>query len=171
MTASDVVFKNKGYNCKSAITLTDSKSGKKLSAGSDYDKNVVYTYVDDGEEKEVGKTTVIPAGSLVKATVSGKGNYYGTNTTTFRVVTADISKATVKVADKTFIGRPVTLTKDDFTEIRVGSTYLGKEDFEIVPGSYVNNQKSGTAKVTIRGVGNYGGTKVVSFKIRKKGIS
>ncbi len=171
MTASDVVFKDKGYNCKSAITLTDSKSGKKLSAGSDYDKNVVYTYVDDGEEKEVGKTTVIPAGSLVKATVSGKGNYYGTNTTTFRVVTADISKATVKVADKTFIGRPVTLTKDDFTEIRVGSTYLGKEDFEIVPGSYVNNQKSGTAKVTIRGVGNYGGTKVVSFKIRKKGIS
>ena len=41
-------------------------------------------------------------------------------------------------------------------------------DFKVVPGSYVNNTKTGTAKVTLCGMGDYGGTKTVSFKIVKR---
>ena len=47
---------------------------------------------------------------------------------------------------------------------------LPREDFdincfEIVEGSYVSNINKGTAKVTLRGKGTYGGTKTVTFKI------
>ena len=35
---------------------------------------------------------------------------------------------------------------------------------------YSNNVNKGTAKVTIRGTGNYGGFKTQSFKIKAKGF-
>ena len=50
----------------------------------------------------------------------------------------------------------------------VGKEELKDGDFEIV--GYKNNTKKGNAEVTIRGIGNYGGTKTVKFKIAKKTI-
>ena len=47
-----------------------------------------------------------------------------------------------------------------------GKTVLDSSDFEIV--SYANNVNKGTATVTIKGVGNYGGTKTVTFKITQR---
>ena len=44
------------------------------------------------------------------------------------------------------------------------------EHFEVVPGSYVKNINKGTAKVTFRGINEYGGTKTVSFKIGQRSI-
>ena len=41
---------------------------------------------------------------------------------------------------------------------------------EVVPGTYVKNVKKGTAKVTVRGKGLYGGTKTVNFKIERRNI-
>ncbi|MCR5450159.1 MAG: hypothetical protein K6F23_12290, partial [Solobacterium sp.] len=41
--------------------------------------------------------------------------------------------------------------------------------YEIV--GYTNNIKKGTAKVTFRGKGEYGGEKTVSFKIGQRNIS
>ena len=49
-----------------------------------------------------------------------------------------------------------------------GKTLKAGTDYEIVEGSYKNNLKKGTASVTIRGTGNYGGTKVVKFTIKSK---
>ena len=45
---------------------------------------------------------------------------------------------------------------------------LGKH-VEIVPGSYKNNYKAGTASVTIRGIAKNGyyGTKTIKFKIKE----
>lgn len=48
---------------------------------------------------------------------------------------------------------------------------LDASQYEIVPGSYKNNVKKGTASVTIRGVDNYGGTRTVRFTIRANGFS
>lgn len=45
-------------------------------------------------------------------------------------------------------------------------TELSTTDFEIV--SCTNNRNAGTAKITIRGVGNYGGYKNLTFKIVKR---
>ncbi len=41
-------------------------------------------------------------------------------------------------------------------------------DYELVEGSYVNNFKTGTAKVTLKGIGEYSGQKTVKFKIYKR---
>ncbi len=171
MSVPDVIYTGNPGNYKGKITLTDSKTGKKLSAGTDYEKAVVYTFIKDGEEVVAGDNTIIPTGTVVTATVKGRGEYYGTISASFRIVSGSISKAKVKVANKTYTGRSVKLDKEkDFISISLGSDPLSKSDFEIVPGSYVNNEECGTAKVTIRGTGKYGGTKVVSFKIVKKSM-
>jgi hypothetical protein len=58
----------------------------------------------------------------------------------------------------------VTLDKSELV-VKVGKITLGKDEYEIISNSYENNTKVGTASVTIKGVGNYGGTKTIKFKI------
>ena len=41
MTVKDVVYKNKANSYKTTVTLTDA-NGSKLTAGKDYDKNLIY---------------------------------------------------------------------------------------------------------------------------------
>ena len=50
----------------------------------------------------------------------------------------------------------------------IKGTKLSEDDYEIV--GYSNNINKGTAKVTIRGTGNYGGLKTQTFKIKAKGF-
>lgn len=57
---------------------------------------------------------------------------------------------------------------DDITVNLNGTELKYGEDFEIVEDSYQNNVKRGTATVTIKGKGNYGGEKTVKFKITSK---
>ena len=45
---------------------------------------------------------------------------------------------------------------------------VSADEYEII--SYTNNINKGTAKLTIQGQGNYGGTKTVSFKIKGKSL-
>ncbi len=169
MTATDVVYTGKAGKWKPSIVLYDT-NGKKLTAGSDFDnKNIVYTYKKDGADVIATAGTILDAGTVVTATVTGKGNYTGSQSANFRVVGADIAKASVKIGDKSYTGRPVTITEEDIAYIKMGKNIdLTDEDYIIDPDSYVNNINTGTAKVTIKGKGNYGGTKVVSFKIVKR---
>ncbi len=189
MTASDVVYQNKANICKPSIALYDA-DGKKLVAGTDYSKTVTYTYAKDVEVtqmvnkqtiyitrlqgEEVDKKDIIPVGAEITATVTGVKNYAGDGTTpstqsaTFRFVAANIAKATVKVAAQTYTGKAIEPTKDDIT-VKIGNVTLEKTDYEIV--GYSNNVKKGTAKVTIRGIGNYGGEKTVTFKINSKSMN
>ena len=53
--------------------------------------------------------------------------------------------------------------------ISVSGKYLETSDYEIV--SYTNNVLTGSASVTIKGVGEYGGVKTVKFKIVPKAIN
>ena len=143
--------------------------GKTLKAGTDYEKAIVYTTVDDGP-----LPGVVPAETVIKVTVTGKGNYAGSSSVTYRILNTgkDISKMTFKIANKEYTGSPVTITEDDIVSIKVGKKVqdikLGK-DYEIA--SYANNVKNGTAKVTFRGIGEYGGEKTVSFKIGQRSIT
>lgn len=76
---------------------------------------------------------------------------------------ASITKASVsKIKAKTYTGYKM---KPSVT-VKVGSKKLKKgTDYTI---SYKNNIKVGTAKVIIKGKGNYTGTKTVTFKIKKR---
>ena len=67
-----------------------------------------------------------------------------------------------------YTGRKITLSKDDLTVTMGRSVTLTGDDYQIV--GYTNNLKKGTAKVTIKGVGEYGGTKQVSFRIQSQSM-
>ena len=88
----------------------------------------------------------------------------------------DLSKAGIwkPIAPKTYTGTEITLTKEEMSELLVvgrtsrnAGTFLNPdEDFYIE--SYIKNVNTGTARVVLRGIGLYGGTKTVSFKIKRR---
>jgi secreted trypsin-like serine protease len=125
---------------------------------------------------------VVPADSVIQITVQGKGVYEGGSVSgTYRILKAghDISKATIQIANQDYTGDPVTITEQ--SQFKEGKVYIkiGKDtqvltlgkDIEVKPGSYVKNVNRGTAKVTFRGIGDFGGTKTVSFKIGARSLS
>lgn len=177
MTAADKVFANKASAMKTAITVTDI-NGKKLTAGTDYNKAAEYSYVahtvlPDGTERNPGdpvlKTDIVPAGTELRASITLKGNYSGTMSQVFRIVEKDISKAAVSIVTQFYTGMAVIPSDEDIT-VRFGSgtPLVYGSDYEIV--SCRNNVKTGKASVTLRGIGNYGGTKTVSFTIAKRSM-
>ncbi|MBR2845337.1 MAG: Ig-like domain-containing protein [Solobacterium sp.] len=178
MTVNDVVESTKAGKWKSKITVKDTDGGV-IKAGAGYDKAIQYTYAEDVEVTnnkqsvyrmagdEVDAKDIVPAGAVIKVTVNGIKNYTGSLSGTYKVIKAveNIAKAKVTVADQEYTGRPVTVAKKDIT-IMLGETKLASGDYEIV--SYTNNVKKGTATMVLRGIGNYGGTKTVKFKINAK---
>lgn len=161
ITAPDLEENTKAGKYMSVPVLTDS-NGKKLKAGTDYEKTCVYT---DENGNMLGTNDKPLKGSILTVTVTGKGNYTGSTSTSFRILAKgmSISKASARVNTKVYYtGEEIELTEKDFT-VKLGGATLTENDFEII--GYSNNIKKGTAKVTIRGKGKYGGTKQVSFKI------
>ncbi len=161
----DVAYAAKAGKYVSKPVLTDS-NGKKLVAGTDYDKTIVYTLADG---TVLDKTSKVEAGTTVKVKVTGMGCYTGTMETTYQITPAAFKSAKITIAPQVYTGKEITLTEDDFTSVKMGKDSLTYgEQYEIVEGSYKNNIKKGTASVTIKGKGNYGGEKTVKFKIVPK---
>lgn len=168
MTAPDVQENTKAGKFYSTPVLTDA-NGKKLVKGTDYEATFSYKSQNG---VELGKEAKPVAGTVITVIVTGKGNYTGTNQTTYRIFERgkNISSAKVKVLSPVYYtGDPVTLSKSNL-EVTLGGKVLESEDYEIVSSSYVNNVKKGTAKVTIRGRGEYAGTKTISFKIQAQSM-
>ncbi len=164
MSAADKVYSAKPAAMKTAVSLSD-RNGKKLVAGTDYDKKIVYTYAATGEP--VQSSDIIDADTLIKASVTLKGNYSGTVSKVFRIIRADISKATVSIPTQYYTGTHIVPEKGEI-KVKLNKTVLDPEDFEIV--SLKNNVAKGTATITIRGVGNYGGVKTGKFSIVKRSL-
>lgn len=160
---------DKGYSGKaggyvSIPVLTDT-DGKKLTAGTDYEKEIQYT-LEDGTP--LTKTDKVETGRIIRVKVTGKGAYSGGLEGVYRITENDFSKAAVTISPQTYTGKAVTLGKDQVT-VKIGKKTLAfGTDYEIVEGSYEDNVKKGTARVTIAGKGSYGGTKTVKFRIMSK---
>lgn len=170
VVAADVAYSDTKMKAPT-LTITD-VDGKKLAVGKDYEKTVSYRYngVEYSNFNEIVYDTDYPVGEEVTVIVTGKGNYTGTAEATFVLMKTNISKATFKITSQTYTGSEITLDKDDFTTAKVGKDNLTMgEDYEIV--SYSKNVDKGTASVVIQGMGNYGGTKTVTFKITTKALS
>ena len=155
-------FTTKDNLKKPSVTITD-LDGKKLSASKDYEIEKIDT--DDSANTDESGT--------VRVTIKARedGGYEGWVVKTFRYMKAEanIGKArmTKKIADQTYTGYPVKLSNEDLTGVlSIGNTALvpGK-DFIIDRNSYLNNNKKGTAKVTLIGTGAMAGRKTVTFKI------
>ncbi len=99
------------------------------------------------------------------ATITGKGNYSGSKTITFRIIGKDINNTTISsIAAQKYTGYAVRPT----VTIREGLTTLKENvDYTLY---YTNNINVGTASITITGIGNYGGTKVINFTIAGKDL-
>lgn len=96
-------------------------------------------------------------------TVTGKGNYTGTVTKTFRINQADISSSTVAVSDTNFTYDGDAKTPD--VTVKTGNTTLIEDgDYAV---AYLDNTNAGTAKVMITGKGNYTGSLEAAFTINK----
>lgn len=187
MTAPDKVWSNKAGNWKSTLTVTD--DGKKLSAGKDYGKNVVYTYysipadgvVYDGASKEkvkpaitrvkgerVGDKDIVPAGTIIRAEVEAAGDsYLDSRSTIYRIIPKNIADGKIKVSvdAQVYTGKAIKIKKGD---ISFSGKDIGTVTYEIDKNSYKNNVNKGKASVVINGTGNYGGSRTITFDIKQK---
>ncbi len=141
------------------IVVTD-ENGKKLKEGRDY----TVAEKPDAENEAEGK---------YKIKVNGKGNYFGSVSAYYRLI-KDSSKNIARFGSKKIEAQPwygyeVKLSYDDLKETlyeRNGNENVYLQvytDFEV--SYYINNRKTGTAKVVLKGSGEYGGTRTLTFKI------
>ena len=187
VNAADKAYKEKANIYATSVALVDT-DGKKLKVGTDYEKKLEYTYKYattvkfDGKDKEraageaVDPKDIIPSNTVltVKATAKGS-NYKGEVTGDYRITKASIASATVQgIGAQTYTGKEITFEPKNITVKEKGDVLkpydesTKKGDF-IIKG-YTNNLNKGTATVTIEGVGDYFGTKTISFKIKAKGF-
>jgi gliding motility-associated-like protein len=121
-----------------------------LTLGTDY--SMVYS-----NNTNVGTATV---------TITGMGNYTGTKSETFSIISKAASTLTIDaIANQTFTGvaiTPLIVVKDGNTTIALGSDYTV---------AFTSNTNVGTATVTITGMGVYTGTKTQTFAIVSKAAS
>ncbi|MBD5486907.1 MAG: hypothetical protein HDR18_15550 [Lachnospiraceae bacterium] len=193
MTAKDMVYKGKKNTWKSPVVLKDC-NGSKLAAGRDYDRNLIYTYAESVSWNDIDGNKIdrragdpveaedIPvAGTRIRVTAKGMGAYAGEAgdgeespaiiSATYRIVEADIAKAKVTVKAQVYRnGREITLTPEDLKVTKSGNPeeLVWGVDYVIDAGTYTNHTNKGKAAVTIRGIGNYGGEKKITYTIGAK---
>lgn len=173
LSAPDKPYDARPNKWKSTITVTDT-NGKKLAAGTDYEKEIVYTY----ENSNPSDQGAVPAiGTFITVKITGINNYEGTFTqeNAYRIYdkAKGIDKLKVVIDPQEYTGAEITLLPVRDIHIYANNTDAKKKQNEITKScyeitGYTNNIKAGTAKVTLHGIGEYGGTKTYSFKIQKK---
>ncbi len=164
--AADKVVSSKAGKFYSTPILTDT-NGKKLTAGTDYKTTYLYT---DGVGNVLTKKSRPKEGTIIRVTVTGKGNYTGSVSTDYRILKKGRKITDAKVTfnrDFYYTGERIVLSKEDI-KVNVGKKTLTADQYEIISSSYKNNLKSGTAKVMIKGKGEYGGAKTIYFTIQRK---
>lgn len=178
--------KKNGYKQNFKVYDAD---GKELTSKEYDSKNVTYTLIQTEDEngsvnivnEVLDDEDIVKAGSVIRITIQGKGNYAdGAANGTYRIIKSgyNIDSATIQINNQPYTGEPVYITKQN--QFKEGKVYIkinGKnkelilgEDMEVVPGSYVKNINKGTAKVTFRGINDFGGTKTVYYRIGSRPI-
>ncbi|GEM_PF-5380080 len=159
ISVKDKVYTARANAFKSSVTVLDT-DGKKLKAGTDYNT----------PEYSWKSSTAPSSGTTILVKITGKGNYTGSITASYRIIDKlyDISKAGVTVQPKTYTGKAVTLDPNagDLQVQLNGQSLVYGQDYEIT--GYTKNISQGTATVTLRGIGQYGGVKTVKFRISQK---
>ena len=169
ISVADKQYSTKANAWKSKPTIKDA-NGKTLAVGTDYAKEFEYTYTNIDEEN----VSYPEKGTTVTIIVRGINNYDGSVITgSYRIYETNISKLKITIDAQEYTGKEITLTPIEDIHVYATSSDQKKKKDEIKDDcykiiEYKNNIKAGTAKVTLQGIGNYGGTKTYSFKISKK---
>ncbi|MBR4530687.1 MAG: hypothetical protein IKO80_10485 [Lachnospiraceae bacterium] len=182
ITATDVYYADQpGFYRRTAVRVTD-PDGKVLSANTDYCIEEYGKFVPDPNSPGTMILQPLTAddkpdpGTQIKVKIKGMGNYYGSNGGTYHVLKYNIASANITIADQTYAdGEYIEPGPEAFPDVKVkigGKDVVLKygEAFEANRNSFENNRMPGTARVKIYGnVGwGYGGTKIVTFKIKKR---
>lgn len=155
--------------------------GKVLKAGIDYDSNITF-YGDEyaaGEPLTADAISALEEGSEIfaKITALANSNYEGELITAIRIGQKDISKVTAKVKPgKSYYymaGNELTFDPDILEIYDKGNPnpLVLNEDFEIIGASYQKNRNKGNATFIIRGINDFGGSKVVKFSIKAQEVA
>ena len=143
-----ITVKNQTYTGKALKPAVTVKYGTvTLKKNTDY----TLTYKNN---KKAGTATV---------TVTGKGNYTGSKAVKFKIAAVKMAKLKYTVKDQTYSGKalsPVVTVKFGATKLKKGTDYTV---------TYKNNKNVGLATITVKGKGNFTGSKKVTFKINPKG--
>ena len=144
-SASQVTFN--GGNQTPAVTVKD--GSKTLTNSTDYT-------VEYKNNAKVGTATI---------TVTGKGNYEGTATKTFKILPKSLKycKVVLKSTSLTYTG----LAQKPAVQVKIGDKAVYSGNYTV---TYKNNVNAGTATVTLTGKGNLQGTVTKTFKIVPKTI-
>lgn len=159
-------------------------NGYQISAGKGKDIEAVskdccsYYYADT--KAAISDKTIVPAGTVievhVRVTCSEKSSYIpGTYDLVgfYRMTAAgnNIKNAKVKIIKAipfSFTNGIAIMPQKKDIVLTLGKTTLTEADYDIV--SVTNNSFPGIATVTIRGKGEYGGTKTLTFKIAGRSL-
>lgn len=156
---------------QTSISIVDT-NGKKLAAKTDYDAAVKY-YSEEECLNEI-TTQTLDADTVVYVKAVGLQNYEGTEIVgSYRVSKFALKSAKVVIANQIYTGKEICPEASSI-QVTIGKNapaLTADVDYEIVEGSFKNNINKGKASVTIRGIGDYYGTKVVTFKIKEKGLT
>lgn len=159
VTVADQKYGKAGSKITPKVTVTDRK--KKLKAGTDYE-----IFFEDDIFDESMRGTYLP----VK--VIGKGNYDGTVVTTFHIYDiAATGFAVAAIEKQIYTGTAIE------PDVKVYASRQAQQNGEALnvgtdyAVSYENNVNIGTGKVIITGLGQYGGSKTVTFTIQKKSLN
>ena len=169
---------------KTSLTIKETATNKALKSKADYLKAIEYKIADntaEGGYRDITEEDLV-YNTEVTAIITLTGNY-GDGATTkmyapFRLYKTKASSFKVaKIDPQVYAGgeelRPsldgkVTIkvkVKEGNKTVTKTETLVENEDYTV---SYTKNTAVGTAKVTITGINEYGGTKSATFKITKK---
>lgn len=127
-------------------------NGKRLTRGTDYHVGSYKNNINVGT-----------AGCVVK----GDGNYTGRLEKTFEIKAKNIySLSYSEVTTKTYTGKGITPSMKIVDKAMSPDKTLTKNEDYII--SYIDNLRVGTAGVIIEGIGNYSGSRIITFTIRPK---
>lgn len=147
MTMDDQVYTGEALQPTPSVAL----SGRSLTRGADYD--IAY-------ENNMAQGTA-------SYTITGKGNYEGTKSGTFRIGGASIKGASLAgTGSYTYTGSEVEVT-DLVVQADTTETLQEGRDYTV---SYKNNVNAGAATVTVTGIGNYVDSTTAYFLIQPKDI-
>ncbi|MBP5385263.1 MAG: hypothetical protein J6Y57_09870, partial [Lachnospiraceae bacterium] len=168
VAVDDVIYKDQDGNWKPKKVTVLGTDGKVLRAGKDYE---ITKYTRDAAgKKAIEADAKLNAGTPVYVWVEAKGaNYTGTVIGTYRIAKQDIGKLSASLDPKAYTGKEVKLSIGDI-RWKSGGKVVNDVTFDFIESTYTNNVNKGKATVVVKGTGNYGGTKTITFTIGSKGI-
>ena len=98
---------------------------------------------------------------MATVTITGMGAFYGNAQVFFNIVRRSVKKALIGGVKKAYVKTGKAI-KPKATVVVDGVTLKKNRDYKI---SYSKNVKRGKATLTVKGIGNYTGTKKVTYKI------